>query len=485
MHPILSLFRKDFAIFFRHRSGVVLTFLVPVILIALFGFVFGLYQRKDPGPSGIPLVVVNQCQDPAAELLIEALRGEKTFKVITVDSNAQGGPKPVTEDVARAWMRDNYQRFTLVLPPDFISTEQVGLHMRFLNNPRNEIETMTVKGMLQKTVFMNAKDLLSKSLMGNARRMVGKEKFEAYNRRMADTIADTFGGNREDIYQRFDKGDYWGIGDTAPGATPRSEAAADPSLRRLDTVASTTPVEPGKLAEASEAKPVDKKEDAAADLMAKMFRFEDEQVMGKQVKNPNAARLTGGYAIMFLLFAVSGFATSFFGEKSGGIFQRVLSTRARRHHILMGKFLFCVVLGLMQLGFLFVAGEFLFGLQLAEHLLPLTCVAVAASAACAAFGMLIASVTNNAQAANGLATLLVLTMSTVGGAWFPVSLMPELIQRFSKFTVVYWAVEGFTNVLWADYGVLQSLPYIGVLLLMTAACQAIAVWRFRRGDMFS
>ena len=58
MRILLVLVRKDFTTFFRNKAAVSLTFAVPFALIWLFGMVFGV-NRRDTGPSGIPLAVVN------------------------------------------------------------------------------------------------------------------------------------------------------------------------------------------------------------------------------------------------------------------------------------------------------------------------------------------------------------------------------------------------------------------------------------------
>lgn len=77
------------------------------------------------------------------------------------------------------------------------------------------------------------------------------------------------------------------------------------------------------------------------------------------------------------------------------------------------------------------------------HLPELLVIIVAAATAATAFGMLLASIARNPEAAQGLATFLILSMSAVGGAWFPTSIMPEFIQTISKVTLVYWSIEGF------------------------------------------
>jgi ABC-2 type transport system permease protein len=215
-----------------------------------------------------------------------------------------------------------------------------------------------------------------------------------------------------------------------------------------------------------------------------MVKIETEQVAGKEVKNPMAARLVGGYAIMFLLFAVSGSVTTLFEEKNSGVFQRLLSSPVRPAHILGARFLFGVILGLVQIAALFCAGRVFFGLEIFGHGAALFAVSLSAAAACSAFGMLIAAVSPSAAAANGIATFVVLSMSAVGGAWFPVSFMPDYIQRISKLTLVYWSVEGFADVLWAGKSLLEVLPTVGILAGIAAGVMAVAVWCFSRGKLF-
>ena len=65
MSQVLILLRKSLLSFLRNKAAVFITFLVPVVLIYLFGHVFGLYS-KDSGPVGIPIAVVNLSSEPAA-----------------------------------------------------------------------------------------------------------------------------------------------------------------------------------------------------------------------------------------------------------------------------------------------------------------------------------------------------------------------------------------------------------------------------------
>ncbi|PTY08114.1 hypothetical protein DB347_00565 [Opitutaceae bacterium EW11] len=481
MHPIFVLYRKSCLLFLKNKVAVVITFLVPIILIYLFGHVFGLY-RTESGPSGIRIAVVNQSSEPAATELIDALRKEKAFRLVTEAENADGTKRPLTEADARAAMHDNKYRYTILLPPDLVRENAIGVHLKFLSDPRNEIESQMVNGLLQKTIFTNVPQLLGKSLQLQAKRLIGQENLTAFNRTVADAVANHFGGDREKIYQSISGGDF-GIGAlTSHKKGQSTEGSA--GLRRLDTTAGSNP---GNAAPAAvPASPTEESttEKKAGGFLSRIVSFETEQVSGKQVSNPMAARTVGGYAVMFLLFALSGSATSLFEEKRSGIFQRILSAPVRPSHILWGRFFFGMTLGIVQLSALFLAGKLFYHLDLWPHLLPLAVMTFAAAAACTAFGMFVAAVSTSPDAANGLSTLLVLTMSAIGGAWFPISMMPEAIQRFSKLTLVYWAVEGYTSIIWAGQSLLEVLPTVGILLGIAVIVMLVATWCFQRNKMF-
>jgi ABC-2 type transport system permease protein len=104
-------------------------------------------------------------------------------------------------------------------------------------------------------------------------------------------------------------------------------------------------------------------------------------------------------------------------------------------------------------------------------------VCIFAAAACTSFGMLLAAVSSSPEAASGLATFLIMLMSAIGGAWFPITFMPEFIQNFSKLTLVYWSMEGFSAVLWAGQSFVQILPILAVLGAITATVMTLVLLR--------
>ena len=136
MHVILTLVRKDIANFLRNRAAVGLTFFVPIIMIYVFGLVFGLNQ-KDNGPSGIRLAVVNASPNPAGEKLVQALKAEAAFRIVTTFDNPDQTTRPLTEADLRPLIHDGRFRFAVVIPADVVRTDGIGLHLKILSDPRS------------------------------------------------------------------------------------------------------------------------------------------------------------------------------------------------------------------------------------------------------------------------------------------------------------------------------------------------------------
>jgi ABC-2 type transport system permease protein len=75
-------------------------------------------------------------------------------------------------------------------------------------------------------------------------------------------------------------------------------------------------------------------------------------------------------------------------------------------------------------------------------------------------------------------------MSAVGGAWFPIFLLPDWMQSIARGTLTYWAVEGYIQVLWrgADFAAIA----FNILILFSIAfiINFYSLIRFRQGKGF-
>ena len=452
MRIILTLLQKDFALLRRNRAALILTFVVPMVIIYIVGLVFGL-GRKDGGPTGIPLAVVNQSDSPVGQTLVAALQSEKSFRILTKFENSDKSFRPLAEADLRPAIRNRQYSYALVIPPDVVSDQRLGLRLRILSDPRNDIESQIVNGLLQKTIFSSVPQLLGQSLQARTKQILGDAGMDTFNRAIARDVVATFGGDPDQVLASIRSGNL-GFDQLRQSEGPGVSRAGGPSGGD------------------------------GADIFSRIVAIEREQVVGKDVKSPEATRIVGGYAVMFLLFALSNSAAAFFAERNAGLFQRLLSSPVSRAQLLSSRFLYGVLFGLVQLMALFLAGHLLYGVDVFGHLANLLIVCTCVAAACTSFGMLLAAVTRSPEAAAGLATLLVITMSACGGAWFPISFMPEFMQHLARFTIVFWAIEGFGSVLWAGDNLVQLSPILGVLLGITTVAMTVAIWRFKRSKIF-
>ena len=119
-----------------------------------------------------------------------------------------------------------------------------------------------------------------------------------------------------------------------------------------------------------------------------------------------------------------------------------------------------------------------------SNLLNLMIVIIASSAAAVSFGMLITSFAKSINQASGLSTLLILVMSAVGGAWFPIFLLPEWMQSLARGTLTFWSVEAFIQVLWRGAGFSGIAINILILLSIAFIINFYSLLRFRKGKVF-
>ena len=62
--------------------------------------------------------------------------------------------------------------------------------------------------------------------------------------------------------------------------------------------------------------------------------------------------------------------------------------------------------------------------------------------------------------------------------------MPDIIQSFSKITLVYWSMDGFLQVLWRGAPLIDILPNIGILFGIAIIITSISLWQFKKGHVF-
>jgi ABC-2 type transport system permease protein len=189
-----------------------------------------------------------------------------------------------------------------------------------------------------------------------------------------------------------------------------------------------------------------------------------------------------GIGVMFLLFSCAGAGGGLLDEVETGTLGRLVGSRAGMSGVLLGKWLFVALTGMTQLTVMFLWGMVMFNLPFAGHVTGFIVMTVFTAAAASGFGLVLATVSRSRQQLSGLSTILILTMSSLGGSMFPRFLMSETMQTFGLVTFNAWALDGYLKVFWRELPILQLWPQVLVLLILTVVFLSLARVLARRWE---
>jgi ABC-2 type transport system permease protein len=116
---------------------------------------------------------------------------------------------------------------------------------------------------------------------------------------------------------------------------------------------------------------------------------------------------------------------------------------------------------------MFLWGWLVFKLPLFGHVPGFLIMTSVTAAAAAALGMMLATLAKSRAQLQGFSTILILTMSALGGSMFPRFLMSDTMQKFGLLTFNGWALDGYLKVFWRDAPLWQLWPQVLVLISLT------------------
>jgi ABC-2 type transport system permease protein len=170
-----------------------------------------------------------------------------------------------------------------------------------------------------------------------------------------------------------------------------------------------------------------------------------------------------GIGVMFLLFSCAGAGGTLLEEEEAGTLDRLIGSRAGMTGVLVGKWVFLLLIGVAQLTVMFTWGALVFGLPLARHFPGFLIMTVATASAAAAFGLVLATISRSRAQLSGLSTIIILAMSAMGGSMFPRFMMSDTMQQIGLVTFNAWALDGYLKVFWYEAPLWQLWPQLAVL----------------------
>lgn len=406
---IAAIVRTSFRALRRDRGAFILSFVLPVAFFSIFAVIFGSQRNNTPKVS---VAVVDQDHSPASQRLVAGLEHEPALKAFTRPKDKKGEPTQpdYTAQSAEAGVKAGNFSAALIIPAGY-GAHPIAFGPSSANQPQIEIlhdssdpiAAQVLAGLLQKVVMTSMGDVMASQGM--------------------DYFAQSAGGLTSEQKQNIE----------ADLARYR-----DSLNRDANSSASTN--------------------------NGSLVAMHIHDVVGENKKSPMVSFYAAGIGVMFLLFTASAAGGSLLDESDSGALDRVLSSRVSMTTLLAGKMLYCSLLAFLQLCVMFLWGWAVFHLDLWPHLAGFMVMGVATAFAVANFGMLLASVSKTRAQQGGMSTLLILTMSAIGGSMFPRFLMSPGLQKAGLFTINGWAIDGFTKVFWYDEPIAHLWQQVSVLV---------------------
>ncbi len=185
-----------------------------------------------------------------------------------------------------------------------------------------------------------------------------------------------------------------------------------------------------------------------------------------------------GIAVMFVMMFMLNSATLLVYERETGTLQRLYTLPVRKPVILAGKLLGRYLYGLAQFAVLIGIGA-LMGVEWGGNVIGIALVVLIFTLTTTALGLALATVVRTSAQAQNISLLLGLTLAPLGGAWWPLEIVPGFMKMIGHLSPIAWAMDAFQEMMYYGGGVLDILPMLGVLLGMAALFFAFGVFKFQ------
>lgn len=423
---------KDLRLYLRDRSALALSILLPLFLAAIFGAAMGAFGGKDT-IGRVRLLVEDLDQTPRSRELVRLLGASDGLRV----EERQDARKAIANGKAPA---------ALVVPAGYGAELDAGrgLRLKLYRDPGQAVEQQIVAGNLMPVLFEAGGAKLSREVVKRGLSELGLS---------LDAIPG-FDGTFDQTWKLMEE----------LAKQEQAKAAANP--------APAAPAEP---------------KSEGFDFLARLPRFlglDVEDVAGgenEDSKLASQAHAVSGIGVMMLLFGLVAAGGTILEERTQGTLTRLLLVPAPGSAVLLGKFLFTFLSGMLQLVILFAFGSFVFDVPVWRDPLAVLVVSTVLCAAATGLGLFLAVACGSRKQLEGLSTLIILVMSAMGGSWFPLVITPEWYRKLGHFTLNAWAMDAYQGIFWYGKGLggigLEVLVLAGIAATMAAL--AVRGWNKR------
>lgn len=401
---MFNIISKDLLQAFKDKKGLLLSFLLPIILIALFAMVYGGFQktRKDIAQE---ILFCDNDQTTLSEQLKEKLIAQKELK-LTIK----------TADEAENLIKNGDYPSALIVHKGFADSIDAGKQapVEFIFDESREIEM----GLTQKALMSTLMPFLGKQ---GSKGQIHSLIDEKYGADLPDELLQEI---HKDVDSQFVSGD----GGESVGST---------------------------------------------DIITRAVAVKEEMPWG-------LIQAFAGTSVMMLLFSISGMGGTLIRERETGTLKRILYSPVKPWEILLGKLSSGFIFAMIQMAILIAFVWLAFGLDIFRNLGGLILLTTATALAASGFGIFIAALAKSQKQVESLSLIIILVMSALGGSMMPLFLFPEFMKVIAHFTLNYWAIDGFFDVLGRDVGFVGAIYNSSMLFGFAIISSTLAIFIYNQ-----
>ncbi|MBL7767162.1 MAG: ABC transporter permease [Chitinophagaceae bacterium] len=423
MKRIFATYIKEWQLIRRDLGGLALLFLMPVLLITIMALVQDA-PFKDYKDLKFEALFLNQDKGKVSQSIKEGLL--KSGQFILIESIDQ---KPLDLNLTRKLVQDGSYKLAIVIPAG--TTAEI---VNSANQIANEIgKKVGIPGSLP---HRESRDSLSIDVMFDP---VSKPTF------------------RVAILNAIDK------------FTTRIQA--DIVLERI-----------GKLNGGE-----GEGQDTSFNFEEKLHALSVKEVSSQQQKQKismmnSVQHNVPAWAIFGMFFMIILICENIINERTQGSWTRLKLIPGSFSHILIGKMLFYVLLGIIQFYLMLMVGVYLMpyiglpSLHLSETPFLLLIMVWSIAMCATTFGILVGTVFKTTQQALPVAAMSVVILSAVGGVWVPVEVLPSILKNISLISPMRWGLQGINNLLLRESCWQDILQPVSILLGGSVITMVLAWW---------
>jgi ABC-2 type transport system permease protein len=188
-----------------------------------------------------------------------------------------------------------------------------------------------------------------------------------------------------------------------------------------------------------------------------------------------------GIGTMYAMFIIFPAAAAIITERKTWTLQRMAVMPLSRAQILGGKLLARFATGMFEYALMFGFG-FLLGVRYGSDPLAILLLMIIFVLAVTSLTLALTTLLHNEGQVRGIALFLSLTLAPLGGAWWPLDIVPEFMRTIGHLSPVAWVMDGFRSVIFFGGNLGTVIVPLLVLLGMTVVFFAYGVTRFKFTD---